>query len=280
MNYTFIESVEDLNYLNKELLIKEELGIDTEFRRRSKDDMRLCLLQIRDKDEIYLIDCLKINGKELDCNFFSSGKVTKIFHSYREDIEAISSWIKDEIVNVFDTQIANAMLGGSFSISYKALVEDLLGVKISKTETRSNWMRRPLSIAQLDYAASDVEFLIELYSIQKRKLLETNKFHFLKEETQFLSSLKEEIDISDRTLIQKLSKIEERNLFLKFDKIIKEISKQENVNPTLLLSKRNQKDFYTKVLSKGIELTLKEFPNWKRNLLIKDIYELFDGIAK
>ena len=60
MNYTFIESVEDLNYLNKELLIKEELGIDTEFRRRSKDDMRLCLLQIRDKDEIYLIDCLKI----------------------------------------------------------------------------------------------------------------------------------------------------------------------------------------------------------------------------
>ena len=73
--------------------------------------------------------------------------------------------------NIFDTQLANAMLGGSFSISYKALVEDLLGVEISKTETRSNWMRRPLSRAQLDYAASDVEFLIELYSIQKKKLL-------------------------------------------------------------------------------------------------------------
>ena len=54
--FIYIDSLEDLKYLNNELLGKEYLGVDTEFRRTQKDNMRLGLLQINDDEEIYLID--------------------------------------------------------------------------------------------------------------------------------------------------------------------------------------------------------------------------------
>ena len=72
--------------------------------------------------------------------------------------------------NLFDTQIAHAFLNGDFSIGYQGLVEEKLGIVIDKGETRSNWIRRPLTDSLLNYAVSDVEFLIELYLDQKKSL--------------------------------------------------------------------------------------------------------------
>ena len=66
------------------------------------------------------------------------------------------------MVNIFDTQIANAFLDGDFSISYSRLVENKLGILLGKEETRSNWIRRPLTNAQLKYASLDVEYLLHL----------------------------------------------------------------------------------------------------------------------
>ena len=63
--YTFIDSIEDLAFLNQELLGKKVVGVDTEFRRTTKDNMQLGLLQINDDDEIYLIDTILINDKLL-----------------------------------------------------------------------------------------------------------------------------------------------------------------------------------------------------------------------
>ena len=62
--YTYIETVEDLSFLNEELLEKSYLGVDTEFRRTTKDNMRLALLQINDGEEIYLIDTILIDHQE------------------------------------------------------------------------------------------------------------------------------------------------------------------------------------------------------------------------
>ena len=75
------------------------------------------------------------------------------------------------MVNIFDTQIANAFLDNDYSIGYQGLVEKMLGITLDKSETRSNWIRRPLSDAQLKYAALDVEYLIHLYSQQTPQLL-------------------------------------------------------------------------------------------------------------
>ncbi len=67
--FIFIDSLEDLRYLNRELLGKEYLGVDTEFRRTQRDNMKLGLLQINDSEEIYLIDTILINEPQENCSF-------------------------------------------------------------------------------------------------------------------------------------------------------------------------------------------------------------------
>ena len=102
--YTYIETIEDLSFLNKELLGRPYLGVDTEFRRTTKENMRLALLQINDGEEIYLIDAVRIDNPENVCDFLISDTVTKIFHSCKEDLEAVYSWTGRIMENLFDTQ--------------------------------------------------------------------------------------------------------------------------------------------------------------------------------
>ena len=145
--YKLIESIDDLIYLNEELLQKEYIGVDTEFRRTSKDNMRLALLQVNDGDEIYLIDTLSIGDPEEFASFLYSDSVTKIYHSCKEDLEAVFSWTNKKMVNIFDTQLANAFLEDDYSISYQGLEEKNLGIQHEKKETRSNWNRSHLAAA-------------------------------------------------------------------------------------------------------------------------------------
>jgi len=173
--YTYIDSIDDLACLNEELLDKTVLGVDTEFRRTTKDNMRLALLQVNDEEEIFLIDTILISKPGDHANFLFSDSVLKVFHSCKEDLEAIMSWTTKEIANIYDTQIANSLLNGDFTISYQALVDQELDIILNKNETRSNWLRRPLSESQLKYAALDVEYLIHLYKIQEKELSKTSK---------------------------------------------------------------------------------------------------------
>ena len=90
--FTFINTLDDLVYLNKELLQCSQVAIDTEFRRTSKDNMKLSLIQLNDSNEIYLVDCLLIKEPDKTFSFLSSNQVKKIFHSCKEDLEALYSW--------------------------------------------------------------------------------------------------------------------------------------------------------------------------------------------
>ena len=78
--------------------------------------MRLALLQINDGEEIYLIDAVRIDNPENVCDFLISDSVTKIFHSCKEDLEAVYSWTGRIMENLFDTQLANAFIDGQYSI--------------------------------------------------------------------------------------------------------------------------------------------------------------------
>ena len=73
--YTLIENLEDLNVLNLELMNKALIGVDTEFRRTSKNNMRLSLMQLNDGEETYIIDCVLINNPGDSCNFLFSKQV-------------------------------------------------------------------------------------------------------------------------------------------------------------------------------------------------------------
>lgn len=265
--FIYIDSLEDLKYLNNELLGKEYLGVDTEFRRTQKDNMRLGLLQINDDEEIYLIDTILINEPQDNCSFLSSDSVIKILHSCKEDIEAVHSWTGSQMQNIFDTQIADSFLNGEFSISYQGLVEKVLGIKVDKGETRSNWLRRPLRDSQLNYAASDVEFLIELFKNQKKSLTEENKDNWMDQEIKSFSPkfFSDYLDDQDSTC--RLNKSEERILLNKFNDVVIYLAEKHKVNPTFLFSKKNQKYFLRLVLNDGLDKAFLEITEWRSEIL-------------
>lgn len=272
--FTFINSIEDLAFLNEELLKKPFVGVDTEFRRTTKDNMRLALLQINDGEEIFLIDTLLIDSPEHQASFLFDNDVTKIFHSCKEDLEAIYAWTNKVMTNIFDTQIANAFLDSEYSISYQGLVEKKLDIVLDKKETRSNWLRRPLSDAQLKYAALDVEYLIHLYSEQKKELDHSNKLDWFNEDIKKLINFTFSSDLNSVELVRTLTKAQENELLINFSKVIEKIAAKENINVTLFFSKKAQKDFIRKVLIQGIENAFEGVTEWRKKLLHEDVVYL------
>lgn len=276
--FTLVETLEDLTFLNEELLHCPYIAIDTEFRRTTKDNMKLALMQVNDSSEIYLIDCLQIKEPKEVCSFLSSPDTKKIFHSCREDIEAIYSWTKKEVLNIYDTQIAYSLLGGSFSISYQGLVKEKIGLKVGKEETRTNWLRRPLSEAQLNYAASDVYYLIDLYRLQREEFSETNKLEWLEEELNKTSALDSFVETPKERLFS-IQKKEEKEILIEFNNIINEISKIEEINPTLFLSKQKQKILMNNILSLGLDEALKGVTKWRAGLIKDPFSELMNSFG-
>ena len=272
--FTFIESIEDLAVLNEELLLKPYVGVDTEFRRTNKDNMRLALLQINDAEEIYLVDAILLDDPKESCSFLFSDSVTKIFHSCKEDLEAIFAWTKKEMVNIFDTQIANSLLNGDFSIGYQGLVEQETGVVLNKDETRSNWIRRPLSDSQLKYAALDVEYLIYLYKTQKEKLTNATKLEWHDQEITKLLEITFNPPPNNNDLERIIPKAEETALLVGFNQVVEKISNREKINPTLFFSKKAQKDFLRLALKEGIEPACGEITTWRSQLIKEDILNL------
>ena len=274
--FTLVESLEDLSFLNEELLKCPYVAIDTEFRRTNKNNMKLALMQVNDSKEIYLIDCLVIKNPKKMCSFLSSPNIRKIFHSFREDAEAIYSWTQEEVLNIYDTQVANSLLGGSFSISYQGLVKEKLGLKIGKEETRTNWLRRPLSEAQLNYAASDVYYLIDLYKLQKEEFSETNKLEWLEEELNRIPLLDSLLETPKEKLFS-IQKREEKEILIKFNKIINEISRTEKINPTMFFSKQKQKTLINNIQSMGLDDALNGITKWRAKLIQKPLSVLISS---
>ena len=272
--YTFIDNLEDLAFLNKELLSKPYVAVDTEFRRTTKDNMKLALLQVNDDEEIYLIDTIAIKDPKENASFLFSNNVTKIFHSCKEDLEAIYSWTNREMVNIFDTQIANALLNSDYSIGYQGLVEKSLGICLEKKETRSNWMKRPLSDDQLKYAALDVEYLIYLYKEQEKELLNTSKLEWLYQDIDRLIKITFHQPSFSADLERVISKAEELNLLNSLNRIVNNISEKKKINATLFFSKKAQKDFLRSVFIKGLDAACNDITIWRKELIKEDILNL------
>lgn len=279
--FHLIDSDNDLFILDKELSKGGLVAVDTEFRRRGKEEIDLSLIQVNDSEETFIIDCLKIGKYKNNCKFLSSDRVKKIFHSCREDLDAIFSWTQLPLKNVFDTQLANEFLGGSFSVGYQEIIKEKFGVFIAKDETRSNWIKRPLRESQLKYAASDVEHLIDLFNFQKEELDLTGKIDWFNEEIVILLNKilfqegRDDFKISKNFFPKK----EEERLLKRFNEIVVSTSKEENINSTMFFSKKSQRDFLKTSLCNGIESALSDISRWKKELLLEEIYPLFNDFS-
>ncbi len=272
--FTLIDSLDDLSVLNQELIGRPYLGVDTEFRRTRKDNMKLALLQVNDEEEIYLIDTILIDDPGEHASFLFSESVTKIFHSCKEDLEAIYSWTKKEVVNIHDTQIANSFLDGDYSIGYQSLVEQELGIILNKNETRSNWVRRPLTDSQLKYAALDVEYLIHLYKLQVKRLSDSSKLDWHDQDIARLLELTFNEASPYTDLVRTIGKAQEAEILTNLDRVVEKIAEREKINKTLFFSKKAQKDFLRLVFKEGLVSAANKLTSWRSQLIKEDILEL------
>ncbi len=139
------------------------LTIDTEFMRTNTYYPIPGLYQVGSGNEIYLLDPLAITDWQPFVAALEDPHVVKVMHACQEDNELIFHHLGVRCVNLFDTQFAHAFVSDAYSLSYSNLVEQRLGVALDKHETRSDWLARPLSDRQIEYAVEDVLYLEALY---------------------------------------------------------------------------------------------------------------------
>ena len=139
------------------------VGMDTEFIRERTYWPQLALVQLAIGEQILLIDPLAPGMAEALRPLLTNPDVLKVMHSASEDLVALSHDCGVLPSPLFDTQIAAALCGIGGGMGYQKLVLELTGVALAKGETRSDWLRRPLSASQLEYAADDVVHLGEFH---------------------------------------------------------------------------------------------------------------------
>jgi len=162
------------------------LGIDSEFVRERTFYPRLGLLQISDGAHSTLLDPVALNDLEPLRAVLADPAIVKVAHSPSEDMEVLYHRFGEFPAALFDTQAAAALCGFEAAMSYQRLVRELLGIELAKGETRTDWLRRPLSPAQVEYAAQDVELLLPLYRQLRPRLEESGRLAWLLEEAQHL----------------------------------------------------------------------------------------------
>jgi ribonuclease D len=161
------------------------VGLDTEFIRTNTFFHRLGLIQISDGATSWLVDPLKARDLSPLAEVLRSPGI-KILHSASEDMEVFYRALGVVPEPLFDTQIAGALAGAGAFLSYQKIVAAYLGVELSKEETRTDWLARPLSAAQLAYAAMDVAYLIPLYEKLTASLSELGRLTWAFEDSAAL----------------------------------------------------------------------------------------------
>ncbi len=160
-----------------------DVALDTEFLRERTYYPKLALVQLAVPGDILLVDPLAPGIPERLAILLEDASVTKLMHSASEDLQALSRGCGVVPAPLFDTQVAAAMCGMGAGLSYQKLVEQLCGETLEKGETRSDWLRRPLSESQLRYAADDVIYLHAMHAALRDRLASLGRLEWLESDT-------------------------------------------------------------------------------------------------
>ena len=174
--------MQELESLCRHLDQQAIVALDTEFIRKKTYYPQPCLMQLADRENIFLIDVLNIPDCRSICHVLAGQQKIKVMHDCGQDIEVFAQLCDEKIEAIFDTQLAAAFLACGYQIAYKKLVQKRLGVQLENEQTRSDWTQRPLSSQQKDYAAADVFYLLPLWESLEAELKRTGKHSwFMKE---------------------------------------------------------------------------------------------------
>ncbi len=183
-----IETPEQMDELLERLSGETLIAVDTEFFRETTYYPQLALVQIATATIVACIDPLAFDAKFALKKLLLDNSITKVFHSCSQDLEVLFYYLGETPGAIYDTQIANALLTDHHQVGYAALVENELGTQLDKSQTRTNWLQRPLTKKQIQYAGDDVLYLYQLQHVLDKKLQQLGRKTWFDEDSAKLIS--------------------------------------------------------------------------------------------
>jgi len=159
-----------------------EFAFDTEFVGEDTYIPVLCLIQVATRDALYLVDPIAIQDVTPFWKLVADPANTVIVHGGREEVRLCRQWSGSPPGNLIDLQITAGMLGMGFPTGMASLVQTVLGHRLSKSETLTEWRARPLTLAQRNYAYDDVRYLLEINDRLNARLAELDRLDWAREE--------------------------------------------------------------------------------------------------
>lgn len=160
MRYKWVDTQAVLDEVISDILRHEIYAIDTEFHREKTYYPRLALVQLKWGSSIALVDPLAVDPRNFE-QLFKSDR-TAVFHAAQQDLEVLRVAANCAPAKIFDCQLAAGFIGFS-TPSLATLVQAMRKVSLSKGDRLTDWLRRPLTEQQCNYAADDVEHLLNLH---------------------------------------------------------------------------------------------------------------------
>ena len=189
--HDFLETSAELDELCRALRQAEILAFDTEFISENRYRPELCLIQVCYDGHLALVDALAIGSTQSFWEVVVDGPAIPVTHAGRAELLFCHEATGRMPSRLFDVQVAAGLAGYEYPASYANLVGRLTRDELRKSETRSDWRKRPLTPEQLQYALQDVQYLPDMYRRLEREL----------QTLQRLDALREEMDETQRQLL-------------------------------------------------------------------------------
>ena len=177
-----ISTVQELEALMADAAKASAVALDTEFVWERTFYPKLGLIQLAIEHDCYLIDPLAVKDLSALGKLTANPAVTKILHDAQQDLTILKNATGALPLNVFDTRMAFGFCSDTSCLSLAGLIQELCDIELPKSETRADWLRRPMSDSMLEYACDDVKYLTDaMNNIISRCEKQHTKFWMLEE---------------------------------------------------------------------------------------------------
>jgi ribonuclease D len=184
VSVTLVEDPEALTALCARIAAVDRVALDTEFHNERSYAARLMVVQLVVGDEVAIVDPLRV--KDLNELATALEDKTIVGHALQSDLKIFADRFDRMPARAFDTQLAAAFCGYGMSVSLADLVHDLIGIRLRKSQTVSDWSTRPLSEQQIDYLVDDVRHLIPMQDQLTERLEKSGRLAWFESDARSL----------------------------------------------------------------------------------------------